>query len=146
MGYESKGIEIIREMRAVIAEAEAIGPWIDGHLLKNKRTKYVKKDGSISFYPTLPILQYRVGPKQRKSKRIPLNQVAETATGWSRSAPGSDTSPTAARITARLPRGNRVRRGGAGNADGRPGAIDGGRTGPSRAKAAPPAPIRCRPP
>ena len=45
--------------------------------LKNKRTKYIKKDGSISFYATLPILQYRVGPKQRKSKRIPLNHVAE---------------------------------------------------------------------
>ena len=77
MKTETKSTEILREMRAVIAEAEAIGPWIDGHLLKNKRTKYVKKDGSISFYPTLPILQYRVGPKQRKSKRIPLNQVAE---------------------------------------------------------------------
>ena len=77
MKTETTSTEILREMRAVIAEAEAIGPWIDGHLLKNKRTKYVKKDGSISFYPTLPILQYRVGPKQRKSKRIPLNQVAE---------------------------------------------------------------------
>ena len=43
MEYESKGIEIIREMRAVIAEAEAIGPWIDGQLLKNKRTKYVRR-------------------------------------------------------------------------------------------------------
>ena len=69
--------EIVREMRAVIAEAEAIGPWIDGDLLKNKRTKYVKKDGSVSFYPTLPVLQYRLGPKERKSKRIPLDKVAE---------------------------------------------------------------------
>lgn len=77
MKTETTSTEVLREMRAVIAEAEAIGPWIDGHLLKNKRTKYVKKDGSISFYPTLPILQYRVGPKQRKSKRIPLDRVAE---------------------------------------------------------------------
>ena len=69
--------EIVREMRAVIAEAEAIGPCLDGHLLKNKRTKYVKKDGSVSFYPTLPVLQYRLGPKERKSKRIPLDKVAE---------------------------------------------------------------------
>ena len=77
MEHESKSIEIIREMRSVIAEAEAIGPWIDGHLLKNKRTKYVKKDGSVSYYPTLPILQYRVGPGKRRSKRIPLERVAE---------------------------------------------------------------------
>lgn len=55
----------------------AIGPWIDGHLLKNKRKKYVKKDGSIAFYPTLPILQYRVGPKQRKPRRLPWDKVAE---------------------------------------------------------------------
>jgi len=77
MKTELTSTEIIREMRAVIAEAEAIGPWIDGHLLKNKQTKYVKKDGSVSCYPTLPILQYRLGPKQRKSKRIPLDKVAE---------------------------------------------------------------------
>jgi hypothetical protein len=77
MKTEQTSTEIIREMRAVIAEAEAIGPCLDGDLLKNKRTKYVKKDGSVSYYPTLPILQYRLGPKQRKSKRIPLNKVAE---------------------------------------------------------------------
>ena len=77
MKNETTSAEIIREMRAVIAEAEAIGPWIDGDLLKNKQTKYVKKDGSISFYPTRPILQYRLGPKLRKSKRIPLDKVAE---------------------------------------------------------------------
>ena len=77
MKTESTGMEIIRAMRTVIAEAEAIGPWIDGQLLKNKRTKYVKKDGSVSYYPTLPILQYRVGPGKRRSKRIPLERVAE---------------------------------------------------------------------
>ena len=77
MKTESTGMEIIRAMRIVIAEAEAIGPWIDGQLLKNKRTKYVKKDGSVSCYATLPILQYRVGPGARRSKRIPLERVAE---------------------------------------------------------------------
>ena len=77
MKTESTGMKIIRAMRTVIAEAEAIGPWIDGQLLKNKRTKYVKKDGSVSYYPTLPILQYRVGPGKRRSKRIPLERVAE---------------------------------------------------------------------
>ena len=77
METETTSAEIIREMQAVIAEAEALGPWIDGHLLKNKRTKYVKQDGSVSFYPTRPILQYRVGPKLRKSKRIPPGKVAE---------------------------------------------------------------------
>lgn len=77
MKTDATRAEIMREMRTVIAEAEAIGPWLDGHLLKNKRTKYVKKDGRVSFYPTLPVLQYRVGPKQRKSRRIPLSRVAE---------------------------------------------------------------------
>lgn len=68
--------EATAEMRQIITEAESIGPWLDGHLLTNKTTKYLKKDGSISEYPTTPILQYRVGPKRRKSKRIPQDKVA----------------------------------------------------------------------
>ena len=32
---------------------------------------------SVSFYPTRPILQSRVGPKLRNSKRIPPGKVAE---------------------------------------------------------------------
>ncbi len=77
MNDAAMNAEIIRAMRTVIAEAEAIGPWLDGNLLKNKRKKYVKKDGSISYYPTSSVLQYRVGPKRRKSKRIPPARVAE---------------------------------------------------------------------
>ena len=53
MEHESKSIEIIREMRSVIAEAEAIGPWIDGHLLKNKRS--TSRRTAAFYYPTLPI-------------------------------------------------------------------------------------------
>ncbi len=68
---------IIDQMRNLIAEAQAIGPFLEGDLLQNKRNKYVKKDGTISWYKTSPILQYRVGSGRRKSKRIKAHQVEE---------------------------------------------------------------------
>ena len=39
--------EILREMRSVLAEVRALGPCLDGNLLKNKSNKYVKKDGTV---------------------------------------------------------------------------------------------------
>ena len=64
-------------MRGIIAEIEAIGPWLEGNLLAGKSNKYTKKDGSISVYNTSPVLQYRVGPKTRKSVRIKPEMVPE---------------------------------------------------------------------
>lgn len=67
--------QILRELRDIVAEAEALGPYLDGHLLMGKRAKYTKKDGSVSFYATAPVVQYRVGPKKRMSKRVPDKQI-----------------------------------------------------------------------
>lgn len=67
--------QIINELRQIVTEAESIGSYLEGNLLKGKKTKYTCKDGSISEYTTSPILQYRVGPCKRKSKRIPLDKV-----------------------------------------------------------------------
>lgn len=67
----------LREMRAIIAQAEGIGPYLVGHLLKNKSNKYTKKDGTQSIYKTTPILQYRAGSGKRRSKRIPWKRVPE---------------------------------------------------------------------
>lgn len=69
--------EIIAEMSNVLAEVRAIGPCLDGSLLANKTNRYTKKDGSVSVYPAPPVLQYRVGPGRRRSKRIPAGKVAE---------------------------------------------------------------------
>ena len=69
--------EMITEMRGILAEVRAIGPCLDGNLLKNKSNKYVKKDGSVSVYAAPAVLQYRVGPGKRKSRRIPAGRVAD---------------------------------------------------------------------
>lgn len=69
--------EIIKEMRDILAEVRDIGPCLDGNLLANKSNRYTKKDGSVSVYPAPPVLQYRVGPGRRRSKRIPRAMVAE---------------------------------------------------------------------
>ena len=69
--------EILKEMRDILAEVRAIGPCLDGNLLANKSNRYTKKDGSVSVYPAPPVLQYRVGPGKRRSKRIPREKVAE---------------------------------------------------------------------
>lgn len=68
-------IQIINELRQIVTEAESIGPYLEGNILKGKKAKYTCKDGSVSEYATSPVLQYRVGPRQRKSKRIPLDKV-----------------------------------------------------------------------
>lgn len=69
--------EILKEMRGILDEVRAIGPCLDGNLLANKTNRYTKKDGSVSVYPAPPVLQYRVGPGKRRSKRIPREKVAE---------------------------------------------------------------------
>ena len=69
--------EILREMRSVLAEVRALGPCLDGNLLKNKSNKYVKKDGSVSVYAAPPVLQYRAGPGKRKSRRVAAGRVAD---------------------------------------------------------------------
>lgn len=67
--------QITNEIRHIVKEAESIGPYLEGNLLKNKKAKYTCADGSVSEYATSPVLQYRVGPGKRKSKRIPLDKV-----------------------------------------------------------------------
>ncbi|MDD4101375.1 MAG: hypothetical protein PHU80_01925 [Kiritimatiellae bacterium] len=69
--------EMITEMRGILAEVRAIGPCLEGNLLKNKSNKYVKKDGSVSVYAAPAVLQYRAGPRKRKSRRIPAGRVAD---------------------------------------------------------------------
>ena len=69
--------DILNEMRSVLAEVRALGPCLDGNLLKNKSNKYVKKDGSVSVYAAPPVLQYRAGPGKRRSARVPEGRVAE---------------------------------------------------------------------
>ncbi len=77
MSKSQSEVEIIKQMNALITKAKNLGPWLEGNLLKNKRVKYQKKDGSFSYYDAAPILQYKVGSGKRKSKRIPKNQVAD---------------------------------------------------------------------
>ncbi|MDD2599556.1 MAG: hypothetical protein PHO37_10065 [Kiritimatiellae bacterium] len=67
--------QIAIELRQIAAEAESIGPYLEGNLLKGKKAKYLCKDGTVSEYLTSPVLQYRVGPNERKSKRIPFGKV-----------------------------------------------------------------------
>lgn len=69
--------EMIAEMRSILTEVRAIGPCLDGHLLKNKSNKYVKKDGSVSVYAAPAVLQYRAGPGKRKSRRVAAGRVAD---------------------------------------------------------------------
>ena len=68
--------DIVNELKCIAAEAEAIGPYLEGNLLKNKKTKYTRKGGEISEYPTSPVLQYKVSKGKRKSKRIPKGKIA----------------------------------------------------------------------
>ena len=68
--------ETILAMRGILAEIRAIGPCLDGVLLKNKTNRYTKKDGSVSVYAAPPVLQYRAGPGKRRSRRIPAGSVA----------------------------------------------------------------------
>jgi len=67
--------DIADELTRITAAAESIGPYLEGHLLKNKKTKYTCKDGTVSEYPTSPVLQYKVSKENRKSKRIPKGKV-----------------------------------------------------------------------
>jgi len=69
--------EMTTEMRGILAEVRDIGPCLDGHLLKNKSNKYVKKDGTVSVYAAPAVLQYRTGPRKRKSRRVPAGRVAD---------------------------------------------------------------------
>jgi hypothetical protein len=69
--------EILTEMRNVLSEIRAAGPWLEGSLLENKKNKYTKKDGTVSVYPAPPVLQYRDGSGGRGSKRIPAGRVQE---------------------------------------------------------------------
>jgi hypothetical protein len=70
------GRRIVEQLRDIAAEAEALGPYLEGNLLGGKQAKYTKKDGSVSSYPTAPVLQYRVARGKRKSKRIPADRIA----------------------------------------------------------------------
>jgi hypothetical protein len=63
--------QITSELRRIEAEARALGPYLEGNLLKGKKAKHTCKDGTVSAYATAPVLQYRTGPGKRKSKRIP---------------------------------------------------------------------------
>lgn len=67
--------QAIDELRRVVAEAESVGLYLEGNLLKGKRHKYTRKDGTVSEYPTSPVLQYNAGAGRRKSKRIPPAKV-----------------------------------------------------------------------
>ena len=67
--------DITDELARITTEAESIGPYLEGNLLKNKKTKYTRKDGTVSEYPTSPVLQYKVSKGNRKSKRIPKGKV-----------------------------------------------------------------------
>ena len=77
MGKDAEADGIERKMDATIREIRALGPCLEGSLKRNAKTRYVKKDGTVSEYPTSPILQYRAGPKTRGYRRIPLDKVEE---------------------------------------------------------------------
>jgi hypothetical protein len=72
---ETKKIE--QEMNETLKSIRALGACLEGSIKENARAKYVKKDGSVSHYPTAPILQYRIGPKKRGYRRIPAARVEE---------------------------------------------------------------------
>ena len=77
MGTDKETEDIEREMDATAREIRALGPCLEGSLKENAKARYVKKDGTVSEYPTAPILQYRAGPKTRGYRRIPRDKVAE---------------------------------------------------------------------
>jgi len=77
MGADRKAEDIERGMDRVVREIRALGPCLEGSLKENAKARYVKRDGTVSEYPTAPILQYRAGPKTRGYRRIPLDRVAE---------------------------------------------------------------------
>jgi len=64
-------------MKETLKSIELLGPCLEGSLKKNTMAKYVKKDGSVSKYPTASILQYRTAPKKRSSRRIPAAHIEE---------------------------------------------------------------------
>jgi hypothetical protein len=66
---------ITKQLRDIAAEAEALGPYLEGVLLGGKRAKYTKKDGSVSSYATAQVVQYRTGPGKRRSKRVPAGRI-----------------------------------------------------------------------
>lgn len=68
--------QITSELRRIETEARALGPYLEGNLLKGKKAKHTCKDGTVSAYATAPVLQYRTGPGKRKSKRIPEEKAA----------------------------------------------------------------------
>lgn len=70
---ETKKIE--QEMNETIKSIQALGACLEGSLKENAKAKFVKKDGSVSHYPTAPILQYRIGPKKRGYRRIPASHI-----------------------------------------------------------------------
>ena len=72
---ETRKIE--QEMNETLKSIQALGPCLEGSLKQNAKANYVKKDGSVSRYPTAPILQYRIGPKKRGYRRLPLSRLGE---------------------------------------------------------------------
>jgi hypothetical protein len=72
---DADGIE--REMDGIAREILALGPCLEGSLKENPKTRYVKKDGTVSEYPTSPILQYNDGTGKRRYCRIPRDKVGE---------------------------------------------------------------------
>jgi len=76
-GIDKEADKIEREMDEIVRAIRALGPCLEGSLKENAKAKYVKKDGTVSEYPTPPILQYRAGPKKRGYRRIPRGKVGE---------------------------------------------------------------------
>ena len=72
---EAEGIE--REMDETVRAMRALGPCLEGSMKMNAKARYVKKDGTVSEYPTAPILQYRAGPKVRRYRRVPRDKIDE---------------------------------------------------------------------
>ena len=77
MGADKGTEDIEREMDETVRAIRALGPCLEGSLKQNAKVRYVKKDGTVSEYPTAPILQYRAGPKTRGYRRIPADKIEE---------------------------------------------------------------------
>ncbi len=77
MNSDAEAREIEQEMKETIKSIQALGACLEGSLKENAEAKYVKKDGSVSKYPTAPILQYRIGPKKRGYRRIPASRIGD---------------------------------------------------------------------
>ncbi len=67
--------KVLKRLAQITSEAEALGPYLEGDLLQNKKATYTKRDGTVSTYATAPVLQYRAGEGGRRSKRIPADKV-----------------------------------------------------------------------